>query len=110
MTFAMALKGLIYVSVCIFLIVGFFNEDKFIRFEDKLIRNIARYFRRKKIAKQKAEKAQIEKARELEERRRYNEFRRTVCCDPLSQISCSDVKSKNNNTTKNTVICDFYAA
>lgn len=64
MTTAMAIRSILEIAVVVFIIYGLINEQKFIDFEDKVIRLIA-----KKIAIRKRKKA-IAKKRALQAARR----------------------------------------
>lgn len=53
MTTAFAIRTIIELSAILFIIYGVLNEQKFIDFEDKIIRAAKSYFRKRQVAKQR---------------------------------------------------------
>lgn len=68
MTTAMAIRSIIEIAVVVFIIYGLINEQKFIDFEDRVIRLLA-----KKLALRKRKKA-IAKKRAVQAARRRDEM------------------------------------
>jgi hypothetical protein len=80
MTTAFAIRTLIEIVAVLFVIFGVLHEQKFIDFEDKVIRFIAKriYLRKRKKAiarKRAAQQARRQRERELETQRRAKIYR-----------------------------------
>lgn len=80
MTTAFAIRTLIEIAAVLFVIFGVLHEQKFIAFEDKIIRFIAKriYLRKRKKAiakKRAAQQARRQRERELEEQRHAKIYR-----------------------------------
>ena len=80
MTTAFAIRTLIEIAAVLFVIFGVLHEQKFIDFEDKVIRFIAKriYLRKRKKAiakKRAAQQARRQRERELEEQRHAKIYR-----------------------------------
>ncbi len=80
MTTAFAIRTLIEIAAVLFVIFGVLHEKKFIDFEDKVIRFIAKriYLRKRKKAiarKRAAQQARRQRERELETQRRAKIYR-----------------------------------
>lgn len=80
MTTAFAIRTLIEIAAVLFVIFGVLHEQKFIDFEDKVIRFIAKriYIRKRKkaIARKRAvQQARRQRERELETQRRAKIYR-----------------------------------
>lgn len=80
MTTVFAIRTLIEIAAVLFVIFGVLHEQKFIDFEDKVIRFIAKriYLRKRKKAiarKRAAQQARRQRERELETQRRAKNYR-----------------------------------
>lgn len=80
MTTAFAIRTLIEIAAVLFVIFGVLHEKKFIDFEDKVIRFIAKriYLRKRKKAiarKRAAQQVRRQRERELETQRRAKIYR-----------------------------------
>ena len=80
MTTAFAIRTLIEIAAVLFVIFGVLHEQKFIDFEDKIIRFVAKriYLRKRKKAiakKLAAQQARRHRERELEEQRHSKIYR-----------------------------------